>query len=242
MLSFFFSFSFSNLSENHLIQGFSATFEIIDNFSLSLGLIESNDSAFSNSSNVEISIPSNINDKIIITIGKNAFMNTKFIAVKFPDTIKTIESCAFYKSNIENFDFPGSLEEIKDSACCSFMITSIDLSKTKIKNIPKFFASFAPIKKLLLPKTVIEICDSAFRGTNLTELELPESVQCINEYAFSFSSELKTISIPGVNEIKKFAFECCEALEEIRNSENLQIIRSYAFKQTNLTKLVLGKN
>ncbi|MDO4507632.1 MAG: leucine-rich repeat domain-containing protein [Spirochaetales bacterium] len=74
-----------------------------------------------------------------------------------------------------------------------------------------------PLESNSLSKNLEKICCAAFNGCkNLKEIEIPQSVKFIDEWAFENCKKLKSITIPeSVNRIDKKAFCSCESLEEI---------------------------
>ncbi|MDE7302704.1 MAG: leucine-rich repeat domain-containing protein, partial [Oscillospiraceae bacterium] len=98
-------------------------------------------------------------------------------------------------------------------------------------------------------RTVYEIPDGteiigeeAFRGTNLTEISIPDSVVKIENGAFSSSKKLREISIPEmIEEISEESFAYCDELKEVYLPENskLKKISAYAFRWSGSDELVL---
>ncbi len=74
-----------------------------------------------------------------------------------------------------------------------------------------------------VPDGVIEICESAFNlNDNLTEIELPDSLQIIGDSAFVGCSITKITLPAAVSSINAKAFTFCEKLSEIRVSAGNQ--------------------
>lgn len=77
---------------------------------------------------------------------------------------------------------------------------------------------------------IVGISSSAFSGTGLKELELPNTVLGIGEKAFSSCSQLKQINIgKSVEQIGKGAFAGCSQLEQINIGESVKHIGIRAF-------------
>ena len=71
------------------------------------------------------------------------------------------------------------------------------------------------------------------------EIELPEGIEKIGEFAFWGCRSLSTIYIPNsVQEICKSAFEHCSSLEHINLPKNLKYIGMYAFSDCTLLKSI----
>ncbi|MCM1528998.1 MAG: leucine-rich repeat domain-containing protein [Alistipes sp.] len=71
----------------------------------------------------------------------------------------------------------------------------------------------------------------AFEAKFLVEtVTLPESVTCIDEYAFMDCSSLKSINIPeAVTAVERGAFVACTSLESLDIPANVEYIRQEAF-------------
>lgn len=84
--------------------------------------------------------------------------------------------------------------------------------------------------RVSFPSTVTEIGDYACTRTNLGELQLPENLVVIGEYAFQGLKENKSLVIPdSVEVIKDYAFESWYYAKEISISKNLKTVGAYAF-------------
>ncbi len=78
---------------------------------------------------------------------------------------------------------------------------------------------------------VTQIKYNAFQNcTQITSVELPESITMIGEYAFSGCTSLTSIVLPdSVTTLEKYAFSDCTALESVTLSKNLKMISSGLF-------------
>lgn len=89
--------------------------------------------------------------------------------------------------------------------------------------------------------TVTEISSSAFYGTTLEKITLPEKLEYIGDWAFC-SSSLKSITIPNtVKEIGDNAFDGCAALKNVSIGNGLLKIEEKTFyKCSALETLTIG--
>ena len=123
----------------------------------------------------------------------------------------------------------------------------IDLSQTKITNIPKeMFTNTTNLGKITLPDTVTNIEESAFSGCySLNSIRFPNNLENISEGAFSNCSGLKLIilSSGALTNISKNAFYGSSSLVNLILSGSLTNICNDAF--SNCSKLAnveyLGK-
>lgn len=88
------------------------------------------------------------------------------------------------------------------------------------------------VQSVEIQKGVTYIKKSAFSYcSNLTTITIPNSVAVIEAYAFQGCSRLKTINLPNsVNYIGIYAFESCSNLAAITIPDSVTSINSYAFQ------------
>ena len=86
-------------------------------------------------------------------------------------------------------------------------------------------------RNLILPETVKEIGDSAFRNyTRLQSITLPEGLTRIGKSAFWGCRNLKSITLPeSLSEIEGCAFHGCRKLKAFSVPEQITTIREYTF-------------
>lgn len=154
-------------------------------------------------------------------VGILAFANcTNLEKITFPNGVKKIGECAMYLcKNLKSVEFPDGAV-LDKSVCCSCP----SLSKVK------------------LPNDLNKIYASSFYYTALTELELPDSIEEIEESAFKECDKLKKIKLPKhLKIVGDNAFENCISLEEIEFPNEVVLIGNEALKGCkSLKKLVLG--
>lgn len=128
-------------------------------------------------------------------INYTAFENSKVTKVYLPNSVKKIESCAFYGCNIESIGLDENLEEIDNRA----------------------FEDCINLKSIKLPDSLKELGAYAFYGCEFLEnVELGKNLKVINSYTFEDCVNLQKITIPeNIEEIKERAFFSCASLEEI---------------------------
>lgn len=83
---------------------------------------------------------------------------------------------------------------------------------------------------------------SIFYDCPLYSIILPETLKTIEEWAFSWCENLKSIEITGVETIGKYAFYHCDNLESVK-IDGAETVRNYTFCDcTSLTSVIIGKN
>ena len=132
-----------------------------------------------------------------------------------PEGIKTIENSAFANNySVEYVKLPDSVEFIGPQAFWCSSIKNIDLSSN-----------------------LIEIGDSAFRGSKLEKINLPPSVKYIRRGAFMECINLKSASLPeGLEEIGHNAFQWCYELKEINIPKSVKFLGKNVFEDCNALK------
>ena len=82
--------------------------------------------------------------------------------------------------------------------------------------IPAYTFFKSEFTSLLLPREVTTICEGAFAGSSITEIEIPEGITSLGDYAFYGCSDLKSVTLPStLRQIGKGAFGNCTSLETI---------------------------
>ncbi len=141
--------------------------------------------------------------------------------------------------NVQSISLPASLKEIDP-----WLIKNCPNLKelTISKDHPVYMAEGLCIiqkdtktlvsgnKNSKIPDWIEVIGNKAFYGREMQNIELPNVLKEIEEYAFYGCYSLKSIEIPtSVTKIKKYAFSGCFNLEEVFISESIETIEEYAF-------------
>ncbi|EXM40199.1 hypothetical protein RASY3_07840 [Ruminococcus albus SY3] len=87
-----------------------------------------------------------------------------------------------------------------------------------------------------IPSSLRETGWGIFAYTKIKEIELPEGMTKIDDFAFAFSYRLEKVTLPDrIEEIDEGAFYFCPKLKEINLPDGLKIVSEYAFYGTGLT-------
>ena len=117
-----------------------------------------------------------------------------------------------------------------------------------ITSIPdKAFENFIYLKHVTIPQSVLNIGISAFKGVKLTSIEIPNSVEYIENSAFKECAELTTVTFgdsSSLISIGDSAFENCAELKIVTfgDSSSLQSIGKSAFENCGLTSINIPNN
>lgn len=155
--------------------------------------------------------------------------------------MKNKHSLGIYKIVVSNGNSTTILTNIKEvlNKNPHFNNVEIDLSLTKITNIPKeMFTNTTNLGKITLPDTVTNIEESAFSGcSSLSYIRFSGGLTNIGTNAFSNCSALTVLLLPdGLKTIEKCAFSDCSSLKDLFFPASLTSIGSNAF--SNCIKLV----
>jgi hypothetical protein len=154
------------------------------------------------------------------------------VNVVIPDTVTKICVQAFKKSrNCETVTVPNSVTEIEKEAFAYCPATKIVLP-AGLKKISSFCFYNSAITAIELPDTVEEIEDNAFGECyNLEKIVIPASCKKIGEAAFKNCTQLSQIEISeGLESICDYAFNGCRVLEKIDIPDGCFELGNFSFE------------
>lgn len=132
---------------------------------------------------IQYDIPSGVK-----TLGVYAFAaNRNLIYVTIPNTVTTIDSCAFTEcSNLESVTLPSSVKRLGIYAFCDCSnLTSITLSDNITSIDQQAFSRCYKLEEIILPKKLTNIGNFVFLdSSNLTKVYIPAAVKSISDNAF----------------------------------------------------------
>ena len=135
-----------------------------------------------------IEIPSDINGKKVISIGKGCFEENDYIEkVVIPEGVEIIDKNAFKECvSLDEVIIPNSCTEINTSAfmnCKSLRKINLPDNLTILKS--KVFCNCKSLQDLKLPKCLVKIDNEALKYCeNLNDLDLPSSVTYLGRECF----------------------------------------------------------
>ena len=191
------------------------------------------------------------------TIGEWAFYGCANLSiVKMGNSVRSIGEYAFSGcTSLTSITLPKNLESIGQYAFSGMMGGMMD--------------SYCPITSINIPQSVKTIGSGAFQGCRdltvvsfdtdvdgnssltsigfgafsncaLTSITIPNSVETIDNEAFSNNSNLTTVILgDGITEIKDKTFQNCQALTSVIIPEGVTSIGEYAFTSCALTSINL---
>lgn len=144
-------------------------------------------------SDTEITIPGNINGKVVNEIGTYAFwMDDNITKVVIPEGVTTIGDNAFRgDDNLASITFPSTLKKIGEGAFYSNAFTEVVIPEGTTRIERGAFNDCDQLTNVSLPSTLTYIGANAFAGcTALDKIVLPDRISSINTNPFGSGVEL----------------------------------------------------
>ena len=170
-----------------------------------------------------------------IILNESSFSNCRELReIKGIENISGVYNYAFRNCvKIESLTFSEKLRIITKRVFYGCEnLKYVDLSKTKIKYIPrKLFKDCTSLIEVLLPDNIEKIEDYAFYDCkNLEKIEFKSGIKIIGRLAFKGCEKLESLNFPeSLTVIKSHAFENCTKISEISFEKTPEIIENHAF-------------
>lgn len=154
-----------------------------------------------------VQIPSEINGKTVSEIGPRAFEEGSAEEVDVPSSVKIIGNYAFSESYLTKITLHEGLTSIGDHCFFSTYLSSIEIPDTVTWMGSSAF-EWCQIKEVKLSENLKILPKNTFiQFEEINELRLPDGIEKIEEEAFVYLPNLKTISIGNkVNYIGRSSF------------------------------------
>ena len=210
-----------------------------------------------------LTIPDKLGGSAVIGIGQRAFRkNADIVSVTLPETVKTINECAFEGcSALKSVTLNEGLEALSANAFQNSSLAEVNIPSTLSKSeypfyhceklkkvtfaksltaIPKYlFAHCTGLEKIELPEGITSIGYQAFYESSLTSITLPKSLETVNDGVFQGCDALESVTFKGsIPKISSSMFGSCDALESIDIPEGVETIESHAFRNCKALKSV----
>lgn len=140
-------------------------------------------------------IPSEVDGYTVTKIAESAFEgNDDFENIVLPDTITEIGQGAFRESSIFTVNIPAGITVIEENTfnrCQN--LKSIVIPEGVVGIEENAFAVCISLSELSLPDSLVSIGDGAFMDCRLISLTIPENVEYIDGWAFSYNNFLESV-------------------------------------------------
>lgn len=204
-------------------------------------------------------LPTN-SDPIEVTMKLDYLQNTGN-SLYAPTNITTDNTCFSYNASgvITKYDYscgnevsiPESIDGVNIKSIANNAFVASDntkpLQSINMENASYLttfsFSDFTNLKHTTLPKTLVEIPQAAFFNCPLTTINLPDTVEKIDNYAFGGTSLSGSLYLPNsLKTIGISAFEGLKLTGTLTIPDSVTTISSEAFYNNKFTKLVIGQN
>ena len=204
-------------------------------------------------------LPTN-SDPIEVTMKLDYLQNTGN-SLYVPTNITTDNTCFSYNASgvITKYDYscgnevsiPESIDGVNIKSIANDAFVASDntkpLQSINMENASYLttfsFSDFTNLKHTTLPKTLVEIPQAAFFNCPLTTINLPDTVEKIDNYAFEGTSLSGSLYLPNsLKTVGISAFEGLKLTGTLTIPDSVTTISSEAFYNNKFTKLVIGQN
>lgn len=179
--------------------------------------------------------------RTLTEIGKRAFKGTSLQRVNLPSGLMTLGAAAFENTPLQVLDLPAATQIVDND-----LGIMTKLEEITVENGSRYYTFedgvlYDATGKVLLrlpaarsgyfamPDDVEGIGPYAFSYSQLSRVSIPVNVAEIGDYAFYDCPRLQQIDMPGVRNLGKKAFQDCKALAAV-TAESLNAVPASAFE------------
>ena len=165
--------------------------------------------------------------------------------VYIPDNITAIQRAAFYQCTaLEQVTGAKNVEALGEMAFNGAKALKTYPLGNKVRTIGKSaFSGCSSFKINKIPDSVTSIGTWAFNSTAIETLELGSGLKYINDYAFTYCSNLTKVTFPAnIQTIEIYAFSHCPKLKNVIFTEGLKTINEGAFTGSIIEEAVIPKS
>jgi hypothetical protein len=153
----------------------------------------------------------------IVSLAGSSFHNTALRYLHIPKNVYYIDKYAIYYENLM-----GVSVDTENQNYCSYDGVLFDKQRERLVYYPSGKATTS----YSIPDGVLVIGECAFYSTQLSHIDFPETLLCIERSAFRFCENLLEIGLPdSLTEINMGAFENCIAVTNITIPRSVSSIR-----------------
>lgn len=188
-------------------------------------------------------------DGSVEIIGEAAYTGKTFDLLEIPEGIVRIEEDAFIGSSIRELHIPSTVRYIHPTAfveCRNLSQITVSPENTvyhsdgncAIETASKTLVTACPSSVIPTDGSVKKIGEYAYYHSNLTSVEIPETIEKIMGAVFSYT-DLQSVRIPSkVKKLYEHTFLHCSKLETIYLPAALTLIQQDAFAECDALKTV----
>ena len=169
-------------------------------------------------------------------IGDSAFQKAKIATLDLPEGLTHIGNKAFFNAEVESLSLPESVTEYGDYIFYGCQNLSYVELPDNMTELPMgIFWNCTALKRISLPSGLEKIGNAAFYGSGLEKIAIPASVKVIDDWAFAWITNMKTIDIPDTVESVGFnAYIYAQGVKTINIGSGVKTIGKDGFRTWNL--------
>ena len=191
-------------------------------------------------------IPEEIDDKPVISIGREAFKASQITSVTIPDSVEIINFEAFAECDaLTDVKFGNSVTYLgaKSFFSCD-ALEKLELPRNLVTADNNAVSQCKSLKELTVPKTLKSCYNSVFAtNESLVTINFEDGLEVIPSTIFSQCTALETLKIPAsVKSIRFSAFYNCNSLKDVYFAGDEVEISSDAFKRSNREEINMHYN
>ena len=162
----------------------------------------------------------------ITSLPTSVFLNAEIEKLILPNGLTCVKHGTFKQSKINQLILPNELTDVESVAFAFLKTNTLDLSNTKITNLPTLVFLDAEIEKLILPNELNIVGSGTFKQSKINTLDLSNTkVISLPTSAFS-NAEIDRLILPSeLTDVKFGAFTSSKTntldLSKIKNSIDL---------------------
>lgn len=202
--------------------------------------------AFYNCSSLEnLKLPAGVTFGYDSTYGSNQFTGTDLTSITFPDdpyVVDPVHSIFGTQNNVEEMNFPGWMTMIPSYICSEWKgLKRVTIAEGTDSIGLNAFWKCEPLESVVLPQTTLRgIAKNAFYYSALKAIELPNTLETIDDRAFEGCKQLTAIELPSsLRYLGSYAFTSCDNLSSVIIRDGLKNINEQTFRLLKLTTLRL---
>ena len=205
----------------------------------------------------KIIIPQTINNKNVTKIGEGAFRYKNLMNIVIPDSVTTIGEVSFANNQLTNVEIPSSVTTIGRYAFAYNQLTNVEIPSS-VTTIESGTFDNNKISNVNINTSITSIGAYAFTNNNIRDLIVPDTVKKLHCKSFDDGvvnnrdmtcTETATSCFytydneDGTLHISEYDNTCDKdvIIPEKINDKNISIISFDAFKEKDLTSVVLPK-
>ncbi len=177
----------------------------------------------------------------IISIGNNAFADTRITTIVIPNSVSSLGNQAFGWCSLTSIIIPDSVTNMGYMVFYGDSLTNAEIGNGINSIAESSFESCSSLVRVIIGTNVTSIKQGAFSGCiNLKNILIPDGVTSIGDFAFINCYALNSVIIPdNVIDLGIWVFAYCSSMTNAVIGSHVTSIRGGTFSGTALTVLTV---